>query len=136
MVKVFGPMMSHYASGTLTGPAICSSSLRNRRAREATPEPPLPTPDYIVAGTVNPDCTGEYFYAGQYAGYPYYERGDHAYFLWAEPLPPPRYIGRQISTNLGGGTDPNWYNLAHPLITGEYYPAQGATGTAIVSTPP
>ncbi len=136
MVKVTGPMMSYYASGTLRGPAVYSSSLRNRHDREAPPAPPPAEPDFIITGTVTPDCTGEYFYAGDYGGIPSYERQDHAYFLWGTFRPPPMNFLLIISTTLTPPTDPWWAKAGSANFNGDYQPQLGATGIATVSLPP
>ncbi len=139
MVKVFGPMMSHYASGTLTGTAICSSSLRNRRARKAPPAPSPPvTHDLIVTGTITPDATGFYDEAGIYNGQPYYERTDTAFAIWywSTPFPPSQYWF--ISAAPGDRTGPYWGLYVGPGDPpyGFYFPNNGATGGARVNPAP
>lgn len=101
---------------------------------------PLPPADYNVTGTPtpNPDCTCNYFYAGEYADHPYYRRGDGAFFIFIEPgYPIPwRWV---ISSLLGEygeeGCNFYWAKVGEDII-GVYTPHLEATGTAIVSAGP
>lgn len=136
MVKVFGPMMSHYASGTLTGTAICSSSLRNRRAREA-PEAPPPPPayDYEVTGTLAPDAAGYYVEEGIFQGRPYWARTIDPFFIWYSPRPPPLFAVAVISEVLGVNLPAYWARNFPTPPPGVYLPYGTATGTATVIAP-
>jgi len=132
MVKVVGPMMSHYASGTLTGPAIYSSSLRNRKARQAKPAPPPPlTPPYvIVTGTLTPDATGFFLPTGIINGFQVYSRQDDAWHIWGNTFYTTVYT--RMTQVAGSAAGPSWLRAD----SGGVYPSTplgpwgGSSGTA------
>jgi hypothetical protein len=70
---------------------------------------------YIIA--VNPelipDCSGNYFYAGEYEGEPYCRRVDGAYFIWGDG------VYWYISEILGELSGLFW-RRTYPSIVGEY----------------
>ncbi len=136
MVKIREPLGSHDASGTLRAPPIYSKSFINRQARKPPPAPTPAAPDFIITGTVTPDCTGDYFYAGDYGGMPSYKRQDSAYSLWGTFRPPPIFFLLLISTTLTPPTDPWWAKGLSPNFLGNYGPQLGAIGIATVSLPP
>ncbi len=138
MVKLTAPMMSHWASGQLRGPTVCSSSLRNRRAREGPPAPPPPiVHDLIVTGTLGPDATGDYDEAGIFNGQPYYERTDAAYFIWWWPIPSPPSSFWFLTNVLGNPSGTAWAKHGPMIqpVTGLYIPYANTTGDATVAIP-
>jgi len=136
MVKIFGPLASHHASGHMTAPKIYSSSLRNRRNRQAPPAPPPPPPcDLEVTGTLWPDATGCYNQTDTYEGQPFYTRDDGNQFIWYQFrfwVPSHHwYITETMPLNLG---DYYWAKDSDTFETepGTYTP-YGGTGTATVA---
>lgn len=90
---------------------------------------PLVIPaDYHVTGTLDPDATGNLYYAGEYNDLPYYVRGDWAYFLWHEVHPVNRWM---ISITLGSGEPANWSRTSLEIV-GDYNPVLPYSGIAHV----
>lgn len=82
---------------------------------------------YIVTETrtLIPDAKGNYFYAGEHNGKPYYRREDGAFIIWWAGTVP--YISVILGDNDSGG----WYG-PHGII-GEYYPDEPYDGDAYVA---
>jgi len=93
-------------------------------------KPPVPIADYHVTGTLTPDATCNYWYAGIYNGKPYYRRADGAWFIWWG-IAPLWYLTEVV----GDTTGPAW-RRADPEIIGAYVPYEGAIGIATVSAGP
>jgi len=85
---------------------------------------------YVVTGTLSPDATGNYLYAGTYRGEPYYRREDGAYYIWWYSTSSYWIISAAVGV-LGTAY---WYKTLSEA--GEYTLAGTATGTptAAVST--
>ena len=84
-------------------------------------------PDYDVTGDGNPSPNGEYWYAGEHTGNPYYRRTDSAYFLYYHiPL-----VGWVLSTVLGGHGNGWWQRVDG--IEGSYNPNAPYTGNPVVA---
>ena len=114
MVKVIGPLRSHWASGSISAPRVYSSSLRNRKDRKAPPVPPPPEHDYILTGDITPDATGYYDEAGTYNSKPYYARTDNAWFIWWHPP-----FSAWLITISPGNYSNSWYRIAEDVL-GQY----------------
>jgi len=85
---------------------------------------------YKVTGELTPDSSGNYFYAGQKNGKPYYRRDDGAFFLWWNIVGISWWV---INTNLDVFY-PWWTKQDDQhIITGSYNPYGGYTGIATVS---
>lgn len=85
------------------------------------------TDTLIVTGNPDPDCTGVWKYAGQHAGYPYYESPDTVYKLY-------HYIDvwaiSTIFDDFGPGA---WVNPTPEQIEGTYFPYGPYTGDVVVA---
>lgn len=84
--------------------------------------------DLEIVGTLTPDATGVYGYAGDYNATPYYARTEGGWFLWyCEALE-----SDVISSAVGNGLDaPHWRReIADPID--HYNPVGGAAGVAVV----
>lgn len=138
MVKIFGPLGSHDASGNLRAPPVYSSSLRNRQDREAPPAPPPPPAyDFEVTGAITPDATGYYSAAGVHNGRPYYARADNAYFLSYHQVYTLVYAW-DIGPTLAPSAGPCWEKSTsfYTPPPGVYFPfAAPAAGAAFVTAP-
>jgi len=88
---------------------------------------------YVVTGTLNPDATGNYLYAGTYNGKPYYRREDGAYFIWWCSSTSPDYWIISTAAGVIGGPIAYWYRESPEI--GNYAAAGTATGTATVAAP-
>jgi len=77
----------------------------------------------IVTGTLVPDATGLFVEAGVYGGYPYYRRGDGAWFIWSSGQ------GWYIGSSLGSMPDARWWNQETNPV-GIYQPYNGGEGIA------
>jgi len=102
------------------------------------------TPSYIqaeyrVGGNITPDATGDYAYAGQYNGYPYYKHVSKNFWVFKAV----NYTGYQHNTSyyisvwaisnreLKSGT--SYWTLSSENLIGSYTPNEEASGTATVS---
>lgn len=93
-------------------------------------QPTPPVADYNVTGTLIPDSTCNYFYAGEYDGYHYYRRVDGLWFIWHD-------IDRWVITDeLGNHDRPFWATNEDFPITGPYEPQNEAEGISTVSMGP
>lgn len=81
---------------------------------------------YVVTGSLTPDATGNYRYAGAYKGKPFYRREDGVYFIWWYPV----FSWWLISD--GVGTAVSYWYRASPII-GDYSPSGPGQGTASVA---
>ncbi|MCJ7729498.1 MAG: hypothetical protein MUO27_06445, partial [Sedimentisphaerales bacterium] len=81
---------------------------------------------YIVTGTLEPDATGNYFYAGERNNKPYYRREDGQFFLWCTGAW--GYIAKILGDNDSGG----WYQANGTYPVGNYYPDEPYDGDAYV----
>jgi hypothetical protein len=91
-------------------------------------EVPVRRPDFNVTGTLSPDATCNYFEAGTYNGYPYYQHEEGNWFLWAF-VSVPRWI---ISETVGDGLIV-WRKDGLETPVGAYDPYIGCSGIATVS---
>ena len=83
---------------------------------------------YTVSGTLTPDSTGTYYYAGEYDGYDLFRRNDSAYEIWRDTL----NNWWIISVAAGDVTAGCWKRIV-ASITGTYTPIAPYTGTATVA---
>lgn len=83
-----------------------------------------------VTGSLTPDATGVYTYAGMYNGYPYYRRGGDNWYIWADPS---GAVWRLVNTSTIGTflTLPRWDNTI-VNIAGIYTNISPAVGSATV----
>lgn len=82
---------------------------------------------YEVTGTLTPDATGTYAYAGEQAGKPYYERTPGGWAIWWD-IEGWWNISHQVDD-----VGVNFWGRADPNIKGLYLSAGGAVGNATVS---
>lgn len=82
---------------------------------------------YGVTGTLNPDATCNYAFAGTYGTDDYFRRLDGSYFLWWDGANT-KWV---ISIALGIHGTLSWERV-DPAIVGTYQPAGTATGVATV----
>jgi len=83
---------------------------------------------YVVTGTLYPDATGKYFYAGTYRGKPYYRREDGEYFIWWYSI-----LSYWILSAAADGVLSAFYWYRNAPIVGEYEKKGTATGTPTVA---
>lgn len=87
----------------------------------------LSDPDYDVTGDGDPSPNGEYYYAGEYGGEPYYTRADEAYSIWWDTISSKWFI----TVAPGNGVAGNWSRLGS--IAGIYGPVAPYTGNPVVA---
>jgi hypothetical protein len=83
---------------------------------------------YTVSGTLVPDSTGIYTYAGLLAGQPYYRRQDGAFYLWYNGDDSTSYISIVLGDKGAG-----WWSKVGLPVAGTYAFGGTATGTATVA---
>jgi hypothetical protein len=88
----------------------------------------LKTWQLVVSGTVNPDCTGQYFKTGVYGGKNLYSQFGGPYYIWWATA----YSEWFINMNIGGFIYPGWHRI-NANVVGLYSPGGGPTGNATVT---
>lgn len=78
-----------------------------------------------MTGTLSPDATGLYRYAGQYLGHDYFDLVGGGYSIWSN-VPGTTWYISVAPGNVEGG---EWHK-AWPGIVGEFTPTAPYTGTA------
>jgi hypothetical protein len=92
----------------------------------------LPYPNIVnISGTMTPNCFCNYKAVGYHDGLPIFGRDENDFFVW--------YSGEAdkcfISVRVGYEVEGNWQKNGKNFI-GEYLPAAGFQGIAIVSQGP
>lgn len=113
----------------------CRAKIIRKDARCSTPfvaDPAIVTGALYklnVAGTLDPDMTGDYVAAGVLAEKTYYERSDGGFFIWWNDDDSSWYI----TPILGAAGALGHFTKAGDPVTGEYVAVLPATGTPTVT---
>jgi hypothetical protein len=82
---------------------------------------------FVVSGTLDPDATGKYTYAGVYETRQYFKRTAGTYFLWRESG-----LVSRITIEVGVEETLGWRRISSAM-RGDYTAQGTATGTATVA---
>lgn len=129
-----GALDLHDEADIITGEMVISSSLRNRRRRRGPPPPPAARK---VTGTLSPDATGDYSFAGNYNNKSYFKHFTKSWYIWYELKMPGEFHYWRITKQLGVEAGPRWSKLTvvYESEHGDYGPTAPTTGTATVGFP-